>query len=95
MLKYIFLGIIQGLTEFLPVSSSGHLVIMQKILGLSGQELALSLVLHLGTLFALILFFFKDILRLFRNTKLLFYIVIVNLITDIFYTYIDPRIKYE
>lgn len=83
MLKYIILGIIQGLTEFLPVSSSGHLVIMQKVLGISGQELALSVVLHLGTVLALIIFFFKDILNLARNFRWLSLIIIVTIITGI------------
>jgi undecaprenyl-diphosphatase len=83
MFKYLLLGVIQGLTEFLPVSSSAHLVIMQKILGISGEELVLSIVLHLGTLLALILFFFKDILEAIRNKKLLSYIVIVTLITGV------------
>jgi undecaprenyl-diphosphatase len=81
MFKYLLLGAIQGLTEFLPVSSSAHLVIMQKVLGMSGEELVLSIVLHLGTLLALILFFFKDILEAIRNRKLLSYIMIVTLIT--------------
>ena len=82
-MKYIILGIIQGLTEFFPVSSSGHLVIMQSFIGVSGQEVALSAVLHLGTICALILFFFKDILGVFKNIKLLFLILIVTIITGI------------
>ena len=57
MLKYMILGITQGLTEFLPVSSSAHLVILQKLLKLSGNELAITLILHLGTSLALIIFF--------------------------------------
>jgi undecaprenyl-diphosphatase len=83
MIKYLFLGIIQGLTEFLPISSSGHLVIMQKILGLSGQEVILSVILHLGTTLALILFFFKDILKVLSNRRELLWIIIVTLITGI------------
>lgn len=83
MLKYIFLGIVQGLTEFLPVSSSGHLVILQNILGIKEGGLALSVILHLGTAFALIIFFFKDILRLLRNIKLLSLILIVSIITGL------------
>ena len=83
MLKYIFLGIVQGLTEFLPVSSSGHLVILQNILGIQGEELTLSVILHLGTAFALIIFFFKDILRLVHNLKLLSLILIVSIITGL------------
>jgi undecaprenyl-diphosphatase len=46
MLKYIILGIIQGITEFLPVSSSGHLVIIQKLIGVTEQALAVSIFLH-------------------------------------------------
>lgn len=83
MLKYIILGIIQGLTEFLPVSSSGHLVIVQRILGITGQELALSIVLHLGTSLALVIFFLKDILETLRNIRLLSLIIIVTIITGI------------
>jgi undecaprenyl-diphosphatase len=83
MLKYIILGIIQGITEFLPVSSSGHLVIAQKLFAMSQDEVALSVVLHLGTCLALIIFFFRDILKLFRDIKTLSLIIIVTLITGI------------
>ena len=83
MAKYILLGLVQGLTEFFPVSSSAHLVIMQKLFGLSGQEIALVAVLHLGTLLALVIFFFRDILGLLRNLKLLLLITIVTIITGV------------
>ena len=83
MIKYIILGIVQGITEFLPVSSSGHLVIMQKLLGISGQEVALTVVLHLGTSFALLIFFFKDIIKILKNAKMLFLIIIVTAVTAI------------
>lgn len=81
MIKYILLGIVQGLTEFLPVSSSGHLVILQKILGLRAHEVAISVVLHLGTLLAIIIFFWKDILNLLRDFKRLFLVAVVVIIT--------------
>jgi len=83
MLKYVLLGIIQGLTEFFPVSSSAHLVIMQKILGISGQEAVLAIVLHLGTSLALIVFFFADIKRALGDLKILSLIIIVTIITGI------------
>ncbi len=83
MIKYIFLGIVQGLTEFLPVSSSGHLVVAQKILGIHSNELAVSVVLHLGTLLAIIIFFRRDILNLLRNPKLLGLAFVVVIITGI------------
>ena len=57
----IFLGIIQGLTEFLPISSSGHLVIFQHLVGLKDPELLLDISLHIGTLLAICIFFWSDI----------------------------------
>jgi undecaprenyl-diphosphatase len=80
---FALLGIVQGLTEFLPVSSSGHLVILQKVLRISADEVTLSVVLHLGTTLALITFFFKDIIKVFSNARLLKLIIIVTVITGI------------
>jgi undecaprenyl-diphosphatase len=62
LLKAILLGILQGATEFLPVSSSGHLFLAQRLLGLREPELAFDLLLHLGTLFAVLFFLRKEIL---------------------------------
>jgi len=81
ILKLIILGLIQGVTEFLPVSSSGHLAIAQRVLGLSGAEVALSVVLHMGTLLALLVFFFRDLLKVFKNTRLMLLILLVTFIT--------------
>ena len=63
----VFLGIVQGLTEFLPVSSSGHLVLFQKILGVSEPPLFLDTMLHLGTLVAVLVALRQDVLRLLRH----------------------------
>jgi len=58
----VILGIVQGLTEFLPVSSSGHLVVMQHYLsGFTGPPLPFDVLLHGGTLVSLVIYFFKDI----------------------------------
>ena len=57
----IFLGIIQGLTEFLPISSSGHLIIFQHLIGLRNPKLLLDIALHTGTLLAVLIFFWADI----------------------------------
>lgn len=64
ILEAIILGIIQGLTEFIPVSSSGHLVIMHEFLGISEGGLGFDVALHIGTLLALFVYFRRDILLL-------------------------------
>jgi undecaprenyl-diphosphatase len=56
----IVLGIIQGLTEFLPISSTAHLIVIPKLLGWQDQGLAFDIALHVGTLAAVILYFFRD-----------------------------------
>ena len=69
-LESILLGVIQGLTEFLPISSSGHLEISKAILGntLSNQEsLLFTIVLHSATAFSTIFFFRKDLLNIFKG----------------------------
>jgi len=66
-LHAIFLGLIQGITEFLPVSSSAHLQLSKMALGLSEVPLIFDLACHLGTLLALILFLREDIRDLFFN----------------------------
>ncbi|MEE3333097.1 MAG: undecaprenyl-diphosphate phosphatase [Ruminococcus sp.] len=66
IIKTVILGIIQGLTEFLPVSSSGHLNIAQHLMGMEEAGLFLDVMLHIGTLFAVIVFYHKLIWRLIK-----------------------------
>lgn len=59
-IEAIFLGILQGATEFLPVSSSGHLVLAEYFLGLKDTPIAFDVTLHLGTLISVFLYFWRD-----------------------------------
>ncbi len=65
----VLLGIIQGFTEFLPISSSGHLVIGQKVLGISIAGNVFEVVVHLGTLGSVLIIFWPDILQLIKSTN--------------------------
>lgn len=82
VLKAIILGIIQGITEFLPISSTAHLILFPWAFGWEGQitTLTFGMATHGGTLFALILCFYKDWIDIFlKETRLLFYILIANI----------------
>jgi undecaprenyl-diphosphatase len=61
VLKAIILGLVQGLTEFLPVSSSGHLVLGQHLFGFKEPEILFDVILHTGTLVAVVLVFYKEL----------------------------------
>ncbi len=76
IIKYSIIGIIQGLTEFLPVSSSGHIVILSKLLNIDADNLLLSIVAHLGTLIAVLIIYRKEVFDIIshptkKNSKLL------------------------
>ena len=60
LVQVIVLGIIQGLTEFLPISSTAHLVVIPRLLGWPDQGLAFDIALHVGTLAAVLVYFFRD-----------------------------------
>jgi len=64
VLTAAFWGLIQGLTEFLPVSSSGHLVLVPALLGMDEPDLATSVLLHVGTLAAVVAYYRHDLVRL-------------------------------
>ncbi|MBU2552292.1 MAG: undecaprenyl-diphosphate phosphatase [Proteobacteria bacterium] len=66
-IKAVTLGLIQGLTEFLPVSSSGHLVLGQHLFGIKEPEILFDVLLHLGTLAAVFIVFRRDIASLVRE----------------------------
>lgn len=66
-LQIFVLSLVQGLTEFLPVSSSAHLILVPKILGWSDQGLAFDVALHLGTLIAVLAYFRQDLQKMIRD----------------------------
>ncbi len=66
-LQVIFLGFIQGITEFLPISSSGHLLIAKEWLNLDFHSISFDIALHLGSLLAIVIYFYKDITFMFKD----------------------------
>lgn len=85
MIKSIILGMIQGLTEFLPISSTGHLLLGRKFLGLSEAGLFLDTMLHLGTLVAVIAVFWRDIVELIKRpfSRLMLLLVVATIPTGV------------
>jgi undecaprenyl-diphosphatase len=63
----IILALVQGITEFLPISSSGHLVLMPRLFGIDEPSLGLSVALHIGTLLAVVLYFWSDWVVIFAR----------------------------
>ena len=79
----VFLGILQGLTEFLPVSSSGHLVLVQHLIpGFSQPGVLFDVVLHLGTFFSIVIYFRKAILKISRRY---FFLIAVGTVPAVFF----------
>ncbi len=85
-LEAIALGVLQGITEFLPISSSGHLILAEKFFHIEGTGLTFDVFLHLGTLLAVLIYFWQDwwnILSFKRdkkhNPRLLFYLVLATI----------------
>ncbi|HOD18305.1 MAG TPA: undecaprenyl-diphosphate phosphatase [Candidatus Cloacimonadota bacterium] len=101
LINAVLMGLIQGLTEFLPISSSGHLVLYRYFFGQTNNtgDISLEVFLHLGSLLAVIIFFWKDIIDLIaslfhwkdavgsnkhrRNHLILFYLIIATAVTGI------------
>ena len=81
MLDLIWLSIIQGVTEFLPISSSAHLVLYSHFFNFNYDNLSLDISLHLGSLIAIIFYFRKEIVNFVSNIKLLFFITLGSLPT--------------
>ena len=79
MIEVLILSLIQGVTEFLPISSSSHLILFSKFTNFSTQSLSLDISLHIGSFLAVITFFYKDLLEFIRNRDLFIKILISSL----------------
>lgn len=86
IIEAIILGIIQGLAEFLPISSSGHLALAKAFFGFENGSIAFDVFLHLGTLIAVFAVFYKDIFELIKE----FFGIVVDIISNII-TFFKPK----
>lgn len=78
-IKILFLSIVQGISEFIPVSSSGLLVIFENIFEIQNNNLLINVTMHGGSLAAVVLFFYKDLINLWKNPKLLLNLIIATI----------------
>lgn len=79
MFEVIILSAIQGITEFLPISSSSHLIIFSKYSNFENQSLTIDISLHIGSFLAVTTYFYKDIINLIKNRNLFFKILIASI----------------
>ena len=80
-MKFLFLGLVQGLTEFLPISSSGHLYLFKRLLELKENLLSYFVLLHIATLFAIFIILFKRVKVTLKDKKLLSHLAVITIIT--------------
>ena len=77
MIEILILSLVQGITEFLPISSSSHLILISDFLNFKNQNLSIDVSLHIGSFIAVLLYFYKDILNFFDN-KILFFKIFIS-----------------
>ena len=77
MIEILILSLVQGITEFLPISSSSHLILISDFLDFKNQNLSIDVSLHIGSFIAVLLYFYKDILNFFDN-KILFFKIFIS-----------------
>ena len=79
MIEILILSLIQGITEFLPISSSSHLILVSEYLNFREQGLSIDVSLHIGSFIAVLTYFHKEILEFIKNKKLFFKILISSI----------------
>ena len=77
MIEILILSLVQGITEFLPISSSSHLILISDFLDFKNQNLSIDVSLHIGSFIAVLSYFYKDILNFFDN-KILFFKIFIS-----------------
>lgn len=88
----IMLGLIQGLTEFIPVSSSGHLIVAREYLGIVGSDaLSVDAVFQLATILAVLVYFYKDLVNLLRSKTALITVIVGTIPALIFGIFLESR----
>jgi undecaprenyl-diphosphatase len=100
MIKILLLGLLQGFTEFLPVSSSGHLALLEKLFKIP-EPVAIAAFLHFGTFLATVAFFYKPIVRIFQDlfrgektaARYLAYIIVGNVPAGVFALFFKKAIE--
>ena len=70
MIEILILSLVQGITEFLPISSSSHLIIISEFINFEGQSLSIDVSLHIGSFIAVLTYFYKDIFNFIKNKEL-------------------------
>jgi undecaprenyl-diphosphatase len=106
LLQAIFLGIVQGLTEFLPVSSSGHLVLIQRFMAVQESGICFEVMVHFGSLIAVLAYFFKDLVSMASslvhlrdaapqhkaNHRILLFIIVTTIVTGGIYALLSDAV---
>ena len=70
MIELLILSVVQGITEFLPVSSSSHSFIISEFINFREQSLSIDVSMHIGSLIAVVTFFYKDLFNFIKNREL-------------------------
>jgi len=79
MIEIIILSLIQGITEFIPISSSSHLILISDYIKFDNRGLSIDVSLHIGSFLGVITFFYKDIFEFVKNRELFFKIFISSI----------------